>query len=359
MHEIQEGHVKDGRRYRIPPGISLLSAAILLIFGSSCGLLPAPTNDDLVKTTLASLSTHIAAQATELAHQEEMIEYLATRGPAVATLVPVGAAPTPYRPVVGSVKIEGGRCCMVGTVGEPMEFSVAFEAMSLVGHPVSEMRIRLSNKAANEDELVDADWKPFSPQQVFTVITPANWVAFTLSVQFSDQAGNLSPVYSDEIIVEGSPSEALEGSQGWKTYRNLAGGFSLQIPSDLGVLEKSGILGGFIGKRIEFNILDQSPYWVQCQTDGIGDCPVMEDIEQVVVGTTQATRISGYIGAIGGKIPQEYVTYVIEDKSRYLIFTVWGVDFDARLSSAGTRWLLSADAVEGFDSMMQSLRLDS
>jgi len=63
-------------------------------------------------------AAEIAAQATTIAAQGTFVAHVATRGPFVATPLPPGAEPTPYRPVVGSVTVEGGRCCAGGRAGE-------------------------------------------------------------------------------------------------------------------------------------------------------------------------------------------------------------------------------------------------
>ena len=64
-----------------------------------------------------ALATTIASHSIALRQQAEIISYLATRGPFVATPFPPGAEPTPYRPVAGSVLIEDGRCCAGGRAG--------------------------------------------------------------------------------------------------------------------------------------------------------------------------------------------------------------------------------------------------
>jgi hypothetical protein len=49
-------------------------------------------------------------------------------------------------------------------------------------------------------------WEPFADTKVFQFTPPvSNWFGFNASVQFKDTAGNLSPVYCDDIGVEGMP----------------------------------------------------------------------------------------------------------------------------------------------------------
>ena len=51
------------------------------------------------------------------------------------------------------------------------------------------------------------DWIPFAAEKTFEVNNiPINWTTFAISVQFRDEAGNLSPIYCEDIAVEGMPA---------------------------------------------------------------------------------------------------------------------------------------------------------
>jgi hypothetical protein len=337
--------------------VPALSCMLLLLAGLACSYSGTESDDQELRLTVDALAAENAAQATDLARQAEFIMYLATRGPMMVTPIPPGAKPTPYRPVVGSVNIEKGRCCVAGMVGEPTEISVDFQAESLAGETVTEMRVRISGIEATEGELEAVPWEPFLPQKVYQVETPVNWLNLILSVQFRDRAGNLSRVFSDQVLVEGMPDRDSGIPEDWYVYENVPGRFTISVPSSLGVVEKSGLIGGSIGNRIEFNVVEGSNTWVDCQEGGVGDCPVMEVIELIQLGDHYATRISGYIGTIGGNIPQEFVTYVVEFEERYYIFSLWAVEFDAQVSSQTDIWPLSSLEVERFDEMMQTFKI--
>jgi hypothetical protein len=162
-------------------------------------------------TQSASLATVAAQQATEIGalenameSQSEVISYLATRMPRLPTPTMATFEPTPYRPVGGSVVLEDGRCCAGGRAGEVIEISAEFHAQSPDAEIVK-MRYRLAHDKADEDELAQVPWQPFREQEEIPVEVALNWVGYTLSVQFMDGAGNLSPVYHDEISIEGNP----------------------------------------------------------------------------------------------------------------------------------------------------------
>lgn len=180
--------------------VIIISITITLI--ASC----ASTADQATLGTLTALSTENARLATEVSRQEELVQYLATRGPFVSTPIPSDAEPTPFHPVVGSVEIEDGRCCVQGVAGETLKLSVRMEAVNTIPDiPVTEMRVWLGNQPASEEALTNAEWEPFAETKVFTADVGLNWIGYTISVQFRDAQGNLSEVFYDEIAVEGVP----------------------------------------------------------------------------------------------------------------------------------------------------------
>jgi len=107
-------------------------------------------------------------------------------------------------PLVGSVEIEEGRCCVGGTSGDTIEVQVSFSANSPFGI-VEEMRVRTTGSCFTENDMVDTGWEPLVPSKTYPVHVAINWIGFYVSVQYRDNLGNLSPVYCDDIGVEGHP----------------------------------------------------------------------------------------------------------------------------------------------------------
>jgi hypothetical protein len=107
-------------------------------------------------------------------------------------------------PLVGSLEIEEGRCCVGGTVGNTIEVQVSFSAISSFGK-VEEMRVQTAGSCFTENNMADTAWEPFVPSKTFPVHVAINWIGFYVSVQYRDDLGNLSPVYCDDIAVEGHP----------------------------------------------------------------------------------------------------------------------------------------------------------
>ena len=75
------------------------------------------------------------------------------------------------------------------------------------------MRVR-PNCSADAD-VESAAWEPFVDSKTFPVPVAINWTGFTVCVQYQDEYGSLSPVYRDDISVEGMPRAPLVNPTGW------------------------------------------------------------------------------------------------------------------------------------------------
>ena len=107
--------------------------------------------------------------------------------------------------VTGSVLLEDGRCCAGGPAGETIEVSAAFQAASDLGE-LTDMRILSGSREFTDLEMENANWEPFVNQKVFSVEVPLNWSTFYVYVQYRDDKGDISPIYSDSVAIEGEVS---------------------------------------------------------------------------------------------------------------------------------------------------------
>jgi hypothetical protein len=106
-------------------------------------------------------------------------------------------------PVIGSVLLEGGNCCTGGKAGSTINLDVEFTAASIYGQ-VTEMRVSTTG-CLSEADMSNVTWEPFAPSKAIPVNVVINWVGFYVSAQYRDDKNNLSPVYCDDISVEGMP----------------------------------------------------------------------------------------------------------------------------------------------------------
>ena len=163
------------------------------------------TPNALLATRIARDEDIISYHATRIAAQEDIISHLATIIPRSSRVGrPPTITPTPYRQIYGSVIIEEGREAMGGVVGDIIQVGVTFRASSY-DSPVREMRVRVGGMPFNEREMAEAAWEPFVGYRQFPFEVALNWVGFYVSVQYRDVRGNVSPVYFDDISIEGMP----------------------------------------------------------------------------------------------------------------------------------------------------------
>jgi hypothetical protein len=186
----------------------ILVLLLLLVLGACAGSAGQPE----LASTVAVLGTQVAQQqewlsyqSTQIGRQGEVISYLATRMPAGQT----GGLPqsatitlTPFQPLSGSIVIHQGSCCAGGQAGSLIDLDVQFEAFSANGE-VLEMRVLSGVPSADEKDMELVPWEPFAYEKIFQLSLPTNWTTFWVHVQFRDETGLVSPIYSDEIALEG------------------------------------------------------------------------------------------------------------------------------------------------------------
>lgn len=111
----------------------------------------------------------------------------------------------------------------------------------------------------------------------------------------------------------------------WSTYSNSEYGFSIRYPANLEITPSNNSASIYIGKKINARVGDFNPL------DCPGDCPFVENTEPVTIAGLDATRITGYIGSVGGNNPQQYISIIIFRNSLYYTFTLFALDFDSPL----------------------------
>ena len=103
----------------------------------------------------------------------------------------------------GSVVLNNGSCCIGGTAGVPLGIPATFSAISSFSS-ATQMRTRLGGECRFAS-IDGSAWEPFSTQKTFTFTPPINWVTIGVAAQFRDSIGTESPLYCDDIDVEGMP----------------------------------------------------------------------------------------------------------------------------------------------------------
>jgi len=200
------------------------AAALLLLSSSACiltfsrpeagvedeyavvGVDPKLESEVAVQATqLSVLATQVEKLDSDLQAQATIVHYLATRGPAQLPTPGSPNRPTPYLPLRGGLEIEGGACCVGGIAGETTTIQVSFFAESPFAE-VTGIRIFAGAGPRSPQDFEQVPWQAFVASASYEIPIFINWTGFYVQVQFRDALGNLSPIYVDDISVEGMPA---------------------------------------------------------------------------------------------------------------------------------------------------------
>ncbi|MDQ5825597.1 MAG: hypothetical protein M3441_15500 [Chloroflexota bacterium] len=173
-----------------------------------CGA-PAPTG-----TVPTDVPTGVPATATAFPTPTAAPIATGTMPPtstsSLAGITPHSGPGTPTRtlptsPVTGSVLIEGGSSVAGGLSGTELQLRVTFTASSTAGE-VTEMRVDAGAfGCAQEEDMSGIAWEPFEAEKVYTTTAFGNFQGWYANAQYRDVAGNVSPMYCDDISIEGMP----------------------------------------------------------------------------------------------------------------------------------------------------------
>jgi len=189
----------------------LISTGGILLLLAGCGnFAPSPAAILPTDPSVSPTSTNTSMPPTET-----LLPPTAPDTSILPTETPTPTASTTTNlPFTGSVILEEGRCCIGGFAGDTIQARAAFSAVSPFGK-VTSMRVAEFPGCSSESNMGTMAWEPFESSKTFPVPVAINWVGFYLSVQFRDEFGNLSPIYCDDISVEGSPRPPLADPTDW------------------------------------------------------------------------------------------------------------------------------------------------
>jgi len=147
-----------------------------------------------------------------------------------------------------------------------------------------------------------------------------------------------------------APAVTSSPSDEWKTYTSSEYGFSISYPAYLEIIPAENNASLYIGEQIHVWISDVNP--LECR----GDCPLVERSEPATVAGLAATKVTGYIGSIGGNIPQRYTRYILQQDGRYYIFTLYALSFKATSNDPARIWPLSENDVALFEQVLETFK---
>jgi len=84
---------------------------------------------------------------------------------------------------------------------------VTFAATSPHGR-VTGMRVLTGGgRCRTLDDMAAVSWEPFVAEKTYRARLALNWIGWYVTVQYRDAHGNVSPVYCDDISLEGHPPQ--------------------------------------------------------------------------------------------------------------------------------------------------------
>jgi hypothetical protein len=138
----------------------------------------------------------------------------------------------------------------------------------------------------------------------------------------------------------------------WETYADEDHGFRIRYPNAL-QLELGVSVDGhrvvFVGEQVRIQTSPRDP--LICR----GECPMIENTEWLTVAGRDVRRVRGYIGSIGGNIPQDFLLYDFRLGDAYASFVLYAESRSAEVADASVIAPLKQGDIDLFETMMQTL----
>lgn len=143
----------------------------------------------------------------------------------------------------------------------------------------------------------------------------------------------------------------------WKEFQDPGGRFSFVYPPTLIISQEQGSDSWILGGQIRVEVLSKEISWITCFDQALGDCPVVESDRTLQIHGVEVRRVSGYIGAVGGNIPQEFLTHIFPLDSGFLAITLYALPFDSQVSDVSQIWPLEGMMQELYQRTVETVQL--
>jgi hypothetical protein len=268
----------------------------------------------------------------------------------------------------------GGQACTLIGCGSSLEIALVGEhvptdfslRISIAGDDVVSVRCTEGN--AEFDPPKAARWSPACPAGgvTFQEFTPTQltvslkWAEGETTQEFAPKYAaqqpngpNCAPVCTTariELHIPEVPAYGHESS--WETYTDEEHGFSIKYPRALQLMPGTPVDGYrlvSVGDKIEIRTNSRDP--LVCQ----GECPRIQNNEPVSLGAREARQVRGYIGSIGGNIPQYFLMYVVRLGDTFASFVLYAESREATSEDVSYIRALKEEDLQLFERMMQTL----
>ncbi len=156
----------------------------------------------------------------------------------------------------------------------------------------------------------------------------------------------LTPIPPTHTPIPPTPTPA------WIVYSDPKYGYSLEYPDSLQVTTVNDEYVE-IGDKFVIQVWEVDP------TSLRGDGPVVESKTDTQLSGQPAKLLTGYIGAIGGYVPQQYKRIQIERNGLFFTFTVYALGLHATSSNLSDIRPLQSEDASLFDTILNTLKFPS
>jgi len=167
--------------------------------------------------------------------------------------------------------------------------------------------------------------------------------------EFRLENGQLVPISSSASVPEVAILPTPTQAPSWNLYTNPKYGYSVAYPVIYNVMTVSDEYVE-IGDKIVIMVSNVDP------TSPRGDGPVIESITDIQLSAYPAKLLTGYIGSVGGHIPQQYKTYVFKRNDYFLVITLYALGLHVTEGDVSQIAQLIPEDVAWFDNMIPSVQ---
>ncbi len=133
-------------------------------------------------------------------------------------------------------------------------------------------------------------------------------------------------------------------------YSNAKYGYSLNYPDTYNIIVISDEYVE-IGNKITVEVMNVDP------TSPRGDGSVIENTEEIQLSGQPAKLLTGYIGSVGGYMPQQFKKIVVEQNGNYFVITLYALGLHVTDGDVSQIVPLAPDDVLLFDSITTSMQM--
>lgn len=172
---------------------------------------------------------------------------------------------------------------------------------------------------------------------------PAATPAAPVTAQTIPQQTDLPPTVTPNPLLATMAQPTIPPLE---TFTSTTFGYSFQYPVTSSFEQTGDGQQIWIDKQVQITVGAANPEAVQ------GDVPVIETADSTIVGSLTGRRLTGYIGAVGGRTPQRYESIVISRSSRFYTITVYELRNDVALPADRALGTIPLPALELFNTVL-------